>query len=111
MILKKIEEQTGTLTCNSSIGVWYSEQNETFDCIIPGNHAKKTLHGVIHTTIEQEGSAEPELPLVNYTKIEEHIDEMARIITELNKIKKTSPFTKTVCNMSLLLILLSLFTL
>jgi len=62
-----------------------------------------------YTFLESEGSAKPELPAVNYTKIEEHIDEMARIIIELKKMEDTSSFTKSSYNLNLFLFLLSIF--
>ena len=106
MILKTIEEQTSSLSCNSSTGVWESEHNETFNCFLPGTHITVEL---ANASLESEESAEPELPAVNYTKIEEDIDEMARIINELNKMEDTSSFMKTGCNLNLLLFLLWIF--
>ena len=107
MILKTIEEQTGLLSCNTSSGVWHNEHNVMFNCIPPGK--LKNQYYVNWIFIEIEGSAEPKLPVVNYTKIEEHIDEMARIIIELNKMDDTSSFTRTLCNFKLLLFLLSIY--
>ncbi|CAG5112928.1 Oidioi.mRNA.OKI2018_I69.chr2.g7092.t1.cds [Oikopleura dioica] len=73
MILNTIENNTETLFCDRASGNWIGSYNQTFNCVSP-----------------EEGSAEPEYKQVNYTKIEESIDEMVKIINELNQFDKES---------------------